>query len=211
MRAARVLVWLVAGAVLGCGGPSEAQKGVEETVDREVAAAVAEAEDPGDGTSEVAGAPRVGDRYQRTIDRAWAKAVAGENPAFACAGLKGRVMAGGGEVDAEAPQALYACNVTIPVRYFEGLADRVAAGEATCQNLRMELLTQLPAMTLSIDGLEGMIASVEEGGDEQAAATEALTGAVDDATRDKGLADPKKAVQEQLAPRLAEVCPAGAG
>jgi hypothetical protein len=206
MRGRRALIGMVLGMAVACGEPSGAQKevDVEGTVENEVAAAVEEAGEPGGG---VPGAPRVDERYQRTIDRAWLKAAGGENPAFACAGLKGRVMAGGEEVDAAGYEALYACNVTIPVRYFEAFLDRVAAGEKTCPDLMMEVTTQLPAMSLSIEGLREMAASFEAGGDEEAIATDVLASAVDDATRDRGLADPKRAVKDALAPRVREVCP----
>jgi hypothetical protein len=204
MRGRRVLGWLVAGAALACGEPSGAQKDAEETVAREVAAAVEEADAPGGA---VAGAPRVAETYQRTIDRAWEKAAAGENPAFACAGLKGRVMAAGAEVDAAGREALYACNVTVPVRYFEAFLDRVEAGEKTCQDLMMEVTTQLPAMALSVEGLREAAAALEAGGEEEELAADVLTGTVDDATRDRGLADPKRAVKEALAPRVREACP----
>ena len=77
------------------------------------------------------GPPKVGDTYQEYIDAAWKEAVEGHNPTATCAGLKGRVM---GTQDSSAFRALFACNVDIPVRYFETYLDSVEAGEKTCQN-----------------------------------------------------------------------------
>lgn len=201
--------WVAAILALACGeARSDAQGEVAETIESEVAAAAAEEEAGASGPS-AAGAPRVDERYQRTVDRAWEKAVAGETPAYACAGLKGRLMGNAEAATDGGPEALFACNVLAPVRYFETLLDRVDAGEATCQDVMMALMTQLPAMTLSIDGIEGMMAAMEA--DPQGGMAAGLRTVVDDATMTRGLEDPKALVKERLAERTESSCPELAG
>ena len=110
-------------------------------------------------------------------------------------------------------RALLACNVDIPVRYFETYLDMVEAGEKTCMDYMREITTQLSAMTLSTDTLWEMVESVEESGDEdaQAAATEALTAVTMDATADPGANDPKRIIKNRLTEKTNEVCPEIAG
>lgn len=197
---------LVAGlaSALACGDRStEAQNDVEGRIDAEVAAAKEDATSSDDA---VAGAPRVSDRYQRSIDRGWQKAVAGETPAYACAGLKGRVVGTAETADAEALEALFACNVLLPVRYFETYLEKVEAGEKTCYDFQRELMTQLSAMTVSVESIEGMVAAAG-GDDPQAAASGALSAAVDAATMEKGLTDPKRLVKDRLKEPARRACP----
>lgn len=195
------------GIVLACGGSSADQDDVEGSIQEEVAEATKDAESDGDPAS---GAPVVGDRYQSSIDRGWEKAVAGETPAYACAGLKGRVMSSEEPPDAEAREALFACNVLLPVRYFETYLERVEAGEKTCSELRSSFFTQLPAMTLSLDSIQGMVDAM--GDDPEAepdpeAMGEALGGAVDQATMEKGLTDPERLIKDRLEESVRRVCP----
>lgn len=186
-----------------CGGPStEAQNEVEDRIEDEVAAAKEDAQSAGGA---VAGAPRVSERYQRSIDRGWEKAVAGESPAYACAGLKGRVIGTGETADAEALEALFACNVLLPVRYFETYLEKVEAGEKTCYDFQRELTIQLGAMTLSIESLEGMVAAAGE--DPKAAAAGTLAAAVDAVTMEKGLTDPERLVKDRLQEPARRACP----
>lgn len=201
--------WATAIVALACGeARSNAKAEVAETIESEVVAAAAEEEAGAAGPS-VAGAPQVGERYQRTVDRAWEKAVAGETPAYACAGLKGRLMGNDEAATDGGREALFACNVLAPVRYFETLLDGVDAGEATCQDVMMALMTQLPAMTLSIDGIQGMMDAMEA--DPQRGMAAGLRTVVDDATMAKGLDDPKALVKERLAERMESSCPELAG
>ena len=155
-----------------------------------------------------AGAPQVGQTYQGTIDRAWTKAVAGENPSSACAALKGRVI-GSKDESESALRALLACNVDIPVRYFESYLDMVEAGDKTCMDYMTEMMTQLSAMTMSTDAIWRVLEKMEASGDAeaQAVATEALTEVAMDATADKGANDPKRIVKQRLADRTNETCP----
>lgn len=191
------------GMVLACGdSSSEGQTGVEDRIQEEV----------GEGTEEgsadaggVAGAPRVSERYQRSIDRGWEKAVAGENPAYACAGLKGRVMGTEETAEPEALEALFACNVLLPVRYFETHLERVEAGEKSCSDFRMDMSIKLPAMTLSVDSIQGMADAMEEGG--EAAAADSLAAAVDDATMEQGLTDPERLIKDRLEESVRRICP----
>lgn len=154
------------------------------------------------------GAPQVGEDYQETIDKAWGLAVAGEKPTNTCAAVKGRVI-GKKDRSEAALRALLACNVEIPVRYFETYLDKVEAGEKTCINYMMEMTTQLPAMTMSTDTIWEMLESMEASGDEeaQAVATEALTDVAMDATADKDANDPKRIVKNRLTDRTQAICP----
>jgi hypothetical protein len=116
-------------------------------------------------------APEVGDPYQQSIDRAWQEAVEGSDPSGTCAGVKGRTM---NSTDVQAFRALFACNFDIPVRYFETYLDQVEAGKKPCQSYMVEVLTKLPAMTMSADALQEMADSLAASGDAEAAVTEAL-------------------------------------
>ena len=191
------------GFALACGGgSSEAQGEVEGVVQAEVEEAKADARSSDEA---VAGAPRVSERYQRTINRGWQEAVAGETPAYACAGLKGRVMGTGETTDPEALEALFACNVLLPVRYFETYLEKVEAGEKTCIDLLREMSTQLSAMTLSIDSIQGMADAM--GDDSQAAAADTLRVALDEATLEQGLTDPKRLIKDRLEEPVRRACP----
>jgi len=142
-----------------------AQTEVEDRVRAETQKAIADASS---AVGAVAGAPVVSERYlteryQATINRGWEEASAGETPAYACAGLKGRILGRGAE-DPEVLEALFACNVLLPVRYFETLLDRIGSGEKSCADLMMAMATQLSAMTLAIDTIEGMLNAFERSG-----------------------------------------------
>lgn len=150
------------------------------------------------------GTPDVGDPYQTSIDRAWQEAVDGENPSSSCAALKGRTM---GATDPVAFRALFACNVDIPARYFETYLDQVEEGDRTCQNFMMEMMTQLPAMTMSTDSLQKMADSMAESGDPEASVTGALGSVAEEAMTEKGLEDPKRLVKNRLDKRTRELCP----
>lgn len=199
------------GIALACGGSSEAQNETRDEVREIVAEEVDQASGDAEPAEDVpAGAPRVAETYQRTIDRGWTKAVEGETPAYACAGLKGRVMGTGQAADPAAVEALFACNVLLPTRYFETYLDSVEAGEKSCTGLLTELSTQLSAMTLSIDDVQGMVdafAEAETEGGETGAAAGALAGAVDRATLEAGLEDPERLIKERLAERVRSACP----
>jgi hypothetical protein len=154
------------------------------------------------------GAPQVGEEYQNTVDKAWGLAVSGEKPTNTCAAIKGKIV-GKKDSSAAALQALLACNVEIPVRYFETYLDKVEAGEKTCINYMMEMTTQLSAMTMSADVLGEMVESIEESGDQeaQAAAAEALTAVAMDATAEQEANDPKRIIKMRLTNRTNEICP----
>ena len=182
------------------GGSAVAQTEVEEKVRSEAAQAVAEASSVEDAAS---GAPQVSERYQSTINRGWEEAVAGETPAYACAGLKGRVMAAEA-VDAEAKEALFACNVLLPARYFETFLERIEGGEKSCADLMMAMATQLSAMTISVDSIQGIAdaleADPESGGG-------AVAAAVGEAVLQQGLSEPKALIKERLADSVRKRCP----
>jgi hypothetical protein len=150
------------------------------------------------------GSPDVGDPYQASIDRAWQEAVDGENPSSSCAALKGRTM---GATDPVAFRALFACNVDIPARYFETYLDQVEEGDKTCQNFMMEMMTQLPAMTMSTDSLQKMADSMAESGDPEASVTGALGSVAEEAMTEDGLEDPKRLIKNRLDKRTRDLCP----
>jgi hypothetical protein len=148
--------------------------------------------------------PEVGDAYQETIDTAWEKAAAGNDPSMTCAALKGRIA---GTRDQDAFPALFACNVDIPARYFHTYLDTVAAGEKTCVGLMREVMTKLSAMTMSADVIVEMAEKIEQGDDSESAMAGALRGAAGDAINDDGLKDPKRLVKDRIAERTRKLCP----
>lgn len=195
----------VLGFTLACGGSeaqSEAEEGVRSQIDSEVEAAK---DDAATTEGAAAGAPKVSDAYQSTINRGWEEAVAGETPAYACAGLKGRVVGTGKTADPEALEALYACNVLLPVRYFETLLEAVEAGDETCNDFMIAMSTQLSAMTLSVDSVQDMADALDE--TPEAAAAGTLAAALDEATLEQGLTDPKRAVKDRLREPVERTCP----
>jgi hypothetical protein len=152
-------------------------------------------------------APRVEEAYQERIDEAWREAVAGENPAATCAGVKGRATAAPA---GSATRALEACNVDIPARYFLAYVDRVEAGEQTCMSLMTEVMTKLPAMTISTEGFRDL-AQQEGHMDESDAATSGAAMMAGAAASGSGANDPRQIVKERLRDRVTEVCPAEVG
>ncbi len=159
---------------------------------------------PGSANDEESKPPQVGDRYQASIETAWDKAGAGEDPSMTCASVKGRAV---GTNDPNAFRALFACNVEIPARYFHTYLDGVAAGEKTCTDLMREVMTKLSAMTMSADVVVEMAESLEQGGDTESAVVDALGAAAEDAMKDGGLKDPKRLVKDRIAERTNELCP----
>jgi len=164
------------------------------------------------------GAPQVGEDYQKTIDRAWSEAVAGEVPSNSCAGVKGRVI-GSKDRSEAALRALFACNVDIPVRYFETYLDQVQAGDHTCRDFMMHFVTQISAMTMSMESMENLFNSVAEAGETdpmseaeaQEATNELLTSIAADAVTEAGPEDPKRLVKNRLTDQVTEICPDVAG
>lgn len=152
-------------------------------------------------------APQVGEPYQEVIDKAWAKAMAGESPANTCAGIKGRTMHS--MDDPVAQRALLACGLDIPVRYFDTVLDQVEAGEKTCIDYMTEMATQLTAMTISTDTLRKVAESLPEGDDAaaQEGAAEVLTSAAEEGMTEKGPDDPKRLIKDRLAERTRAICP----
>jgi len=193
------LLIALAGATAALAQDNGAQD-VEKRVRSEAAQAVAESKSAEDAA---AGAPQVSKSYQSTINRGWEEAVAGETPAYACAGVKGRVMAAEA-VDAEAREALFACNVLLPVRYFETLLERIERGERTCADLMMAMSTQLSAMTISVASIQGIADALEK---DPKVSTGAVAAAVGEATLQQGLSEPKALVKERLADAIRERCP----
>jgi hypothetical protein len=199
------------GLTLACGGPSpeaqeEAEEGAEEGVRSRVEGEVEAAKaDAASAEGAVAGAPQVSETYQSTINRGWEEAAAGETPAYACAGLKGRLVGTGKTADPAALEALYACNVLLPVRYFETLLEGVEAGDKTCHDFMMAMTTQLSAMTISVDSIEGMADALDE--TPEAAAAGTVAAALDEGALEQGLTDPKRAVKDRLREPVEKTCP----
>lgn len=190
-------VVLIAGS-LACGG-SEA--GDPETVWENAAGEPEVAAE----ASRVSGAPEVEERYQERIDEAWMKAVAGENPATTCAAVKGRAATA---PEGSASRALEACNVDIPVRYFLTLADRVESGEQTCMTLMTDVMTKLPAMTISTEGFRELARQGEAADTSEAAAAGAAAAILaGEAGAGGGANDPRRIVKDRLRDRVTEVCP----
>jgi hypothetical protein len=201
-RAGLIVVSWLSASLVGCGGA--------DTGASEGARPAAEAERSTESdASRPEGIPDVEVRYQERIDEAWGEAVAGENPATTCAAVKGRAVAsaaGSGE------RAVAACNVDIPVRYFLTVADRVEAGEKTCNDLMMAVMTQLPAMTMSMEGFRDLAQQRTDADTSDAAAAAAGTAILaGEAASGGGANDPRQAVKERLRDRVTEVCPQEAG
>lgn len=148
--------------------------------------------------------PTVGEAYQEAIDTAWFTAVAGDDPTMICARMKGRVAGTG---DTEAFRALFACNVDIPVRYFDTYLDQVEAGEHSCQDLMREAMTKLSAMTMSADLVMEMADRIEQGGDPESVVADAIGDAAAGATEDGGLKHPKRLIKDRIADRTQALCP----
>jgi len=200
-----LLAWsLMAGLVVACG----AENGGAEGGGQDQARAGAEPGDEATASATTAtDAPRVEEAYQERIDEAWREAVAGENPAATCAGVKGRAAAAPA---GSAARALEACNIDIPARYFLAYVDRVKAGEKTCMNLMTEVMTKLSSMTMSMEGFRDLARPGGEMDSSQAAAAGGamIAGA---ASSGGGANDPRQVVKERLRERVTEVCPGEAG
>jgi hypothetical protein len=182
----------------GCGG-GESDSPANDT---------AVTEEPGTRlASSPNGAPTVEQAYQGRVDEAWRKALAGENPASTCAGVKGRaVRATPGSAD----RALAACNVDIPTRYFLTLVGQVEDGEITCRELMVQVTTRLSSMTVSVEAL-GDLARESPGADTTGAAGAAAAVLTGEAAAGGGGGDPRQAVKDRLRSRVTEVCPGEAG
>lgn len=196
-----LLAWsLMAGLVVACG----AENGEAESGGREQGRVGAESGDDAAASATTAtDAPRVEEAYQGRVDEAWREAVAGENPAATCAGVKGRATAAPA---GSATRALEACNVDIPARYFLAYVDRVEAGEQTCMSLMTEVMTKLPAMTMSVEGFRDLARDGGEMDSSQAAAAGVamIAGA---AASGGGANDSRRAVKDRLRDRVTAVCP----
>ncbi len=189
---------LVIAGLAACGGSqSEDPDGS--------AAEVAGDEEASDAAAPADGAPEVEETYQERINEAWQEAMAGENPATTCAAVKGRaVMAEPGTAD----RAMSACNLDIPVRYFQTYVDRVESGEATCQNLMMEFMTKLSAMTMSAEGFRDLARQGENADTSDAAATGAASAIIaGEAAAGGGANDPERAIKERLREPITAACP----
>lgn len=106
-------------------------------------------------------APDVGAEFQTAIDDAWREAADGTSSFKACAALKGslhgRIRSQGDTgLPARAAKAMQACEVDVPVRYFQTYLDAVVAGEHTCRDFMTHLQTQMGGITTRPTTLEGM-------------------------------------------------------
>lgn len=135
------------------------------------------------------------------LDNAWAKAKAGENPAMACAKVKGSLIID--ESDA-ARKAVAQCNYDIPVKYFNVLLDQVDAGSMACNKFMTSMATQLNSLTMSVGGLKRAVqAQGSNSANADAGAIDALSTA---ATSNDTLSASDK-VKSALAPRAVAACP----
>ncbi len=166
------LALLLTGLV-GCGGadtdapapdPAPSQPVTESTpVSSEPAAVPADAPivDHSASSEPQTLPPEVESAHRSRIEDAWQRALAGSDPTNACAVLKSQLIVPGA---AKAERALAACNVDVPVRYFQTQLARVQSGEATCEQVTMLMLSQLPALTMSLARVREMIGSDETSG-----------------------------------------------
>lgn len=197
-RVRHITVLLVAVAFAACGGSADdGSEGAGGDAGGEEGSTVEAARG--------SGAPVVEDAFQDRIDEAWQEAVEGENPAYTCAGVKGRAAT---SERGSATRALAACNVDIPARYFLTYLDRVEAGEKTCRDLMMEIMTKLPSMTISTEGFRELAERGEGADTSDAAAVDAgaaiLAG---EAAAGGGVDDPEQMVKDRLREPVTAVCP----
>lgn len=106
-------------------------------------------------------APDVGAEFQEAIDSAWQDAVAGTSSYKACAALKGSLHGriryqGDTELTTRAAKAIQACEVDVPVRYFQTYLDAVVAGEHTCMDFMSHVETEMGGVHTRPTTLEGM-------------------------------------------------------
>ncbi len=106
--------------------------------------------------------PQVEPAHQGRIEDAWQRALAGGDPTNACAVLKSQLIVRG---TAPGERALAACNIDVPVRYFQTQLARVQSGEASCEQVSMLMQSQLPALTMSLQRVREMVESDGASGD----------------------------------------------
>jgi hypothetical protein len=106
-------------------------------------------------------APDVGAEFQAAIDEAWREAADGTSSFEACAAFKGSLHGrirsqGDTELTTRAARAIQACEVDVPVRYFQTYLDAVAAGEYSCSDFLSHVETQMGGIGTRPTSLEGM-------------------------------------------------------
>ncbi len=134
------------------------------------------------------------------LEKAWSKARAGENPANACAVVKGSLLTDESEA---ARKATDQCNYDIPVKYFNVLLDQVDAGSLTCSQFMVRMSTQLRSMTMSMGGLKQAARKSANGED----STESATGTITSAVTSDNTQSAREKVKAALSERATTVCP----
>lgn len=135
-----------------------------------------------------------------SLDNAWAKAKAGENPSTTCAKVKGYAISND---SSSARAALAQCNFDIPVRYFNALLDDVDTGKLSCAKFMTTMSTQLSALTLSVGGLKQAARKRSHDASASADASTMLNAVL---TSDSAMSA-KDQVKAALAPRAIAACP----
>ena len=111
------------------------------------------------GQPALAQAPDVGPEFQEEIDEALREVTEGVSPSRACAGLKGSVHGqiryqGQTDLLATATPAIQACELEVPIRYFETYLDRVVAGEHSCIDFMSHFTTEMGAVNIRMSSIE---------------------------------------------------------
>ncbi len=135
------------------------------------------------------------------LENAWAKAKAGENPAMACAKVKGSLII---DESDDARKAVAQCNYDIPVKYFNVLLDQVDAGSMTCNKFMTSMATQLSSLTMSVGGLKR--AAQAQGSDSASVKAGAIDALSTAATSDDTVSASDK-IKLALAERAVAACP----
>ncbi len=105
--------------------------------------------------------PDVGAEFQKSISTAWSEAVSGTSSSKACAGLKGSLHGriryqGQTDLVEKAAKAIQACEVDIPVRYFETYLDGMVAKKHTCRDFMSHFETEMGGIGMRPTSLEDM-------------------------------------------------------
>jgi hypothetical protein len=106
-------------------------------------------------------APEVEAEFQESINEAWKDAVEGTSSYKACAALKGSLHGriqyqGQDDLATRAATAIRACEVDVPVRYFETYLDGVIAGDNTCMDFMSHFQTEMGGIATRPASLEEM-------------------------------------------------------
>lgn len=202
------LALLIAGLV-GCGGPEADEPAPEPTPSKPVrdtppaASTAAPAPIPAPpATASMSSSepqvlpPQVEQAQQSRLDEAWQWALAGQDPTAICSVVKSQALMGN-----PPERALIACNVDVPVRFFQTQLQMVQRGETSCDAVVALMQGQLPAMTMSLERLGELVRSGAAPTDGGASARAIAT------LSPEASGDSRQIVKERLYDSIVAICP----